>query len=172
MKQKRKENRGERMIPGLIGTAVILAILIGATSIGMAGIETEEEMVSRLVCQRNDAMIGYFANELSFWDAKKILMETESGTLLEEDLDSLRAYFCTDIDEVRSYEIENVEIHYADEELICGVVDISWETLGLEGEDAFCVKYSVICQAEYQDEAQNPKMAENSQKTYKIVQFF
>lgn len=161
-----------KLLPGLIGCAVILALIIAATSAGMAGIETEEELVERLVCLRNDAMIGYFASQLDWWEARKMLEEAEAGQALESDLEALRGFFRTDIDEITRYEITDIKLNYSSEDLICALVTISWETAGLDGEAKFPAAYSVICQAEEVQPEKEEKTAENSQKTFKIVEFF
>jgi len=135
---------------------VALALFL-LTSAGTSA-PPEEKIVRELVYLRCDAMSRYFASEMSYWEAGSQLREAETGRLLEEDLAGLREFFRTDIDQVTACRIKEVDFSYSDEDLLCAVVEIMWETEGLEGADCFTADYSVIC--------------EKSGETFKLVQFF
>jgi len=138
--------------------AAASACLVLFTSAGVSVKTPEEVIVRQLVSQRNEAMSRYFASEISCWEAGQELREVETGRLLEEETASLREYFRTDIDQVMVFEIREVDFSYISEDLLCAVVQIRWETAGLEGEECFTEDYSVIC--------------EKVGNSFKLVQFF
>ena len=82
----------------------------------------------------------------------------EKGRLLEEDILAMKEYFQTDIEEVSDYEIRDIEITNADENLVCAVVSVDWEVSGTAGKEKITEIYSVIM--------------EKDEKSYKLVQFF
>ena len=138
--------------------AVMIAAVLIYTSAGAAAEENNDETVRRLVSMRTDAMNGYFASELSYWEAGDMLREAETGRLLHEDLKCLKQYFRTDIEEVTAYEIKEVIFSYESSDLLCAVVKIHWKTAGIEGEESFTLDYSAICEKE--------------EEKFKLVQFF
>ena len=143
----------------LTSAAVIAAIFLG-TSSGIAFSNQEENIVTDLVCRRTDAMSGYFASKLSYWEAGMQLRETEAGNLLETDLKKMRDFFRTDIEQVKEYEIRNVDFTLKDEDILCAVVEIEWLAEGLEGEERFETTHSVICEKQ------------TAESDYKLVHFF
>lgn len=143
----------------LTAAAVITAIFLG-TSSGIAFSDQQEDIVADLVCRRTDAMSGYFASKLSYWEAGTLLRETEAGNLLETDLKKMREFFRTDIEQVKEYEIRNVDFTLKDEDILCAVVEIEWLAEGLDGEDRFETTHSVICEKQ------------EGESDYKLVHFF
>ncbi|MGN1414499.1 MAG: hypothetical protein ACI4WY_09675 [Anaerovoracaceae bacterium] len=143
----------------LAAAAVTAAIFLG-TSSGIAFSDQKEKIVEDLVCRRTDAMSGYFASKLSYWEAGTQLKETESGIQLETDLKKMREFFRTDIEQVKAYEIRNIEFTLKGEDILCAVVEISWTAEGLDGEDRFETTHSVICERQA------------GKSDYKLVQFF
>ena len=143
----------------LTSAAVIAAIFLG-TSSGIAFSNQEKNIVEELVCRRTDAMSGYFASKLSYWEAGTQLRETEAGNLLETDLKKMRDYFRTDIEQVKDYEIRNVDFTLKDGDVLCAVVKIEWLAEGLEGEERFETTHSVICEKQ------------TGESDYKLVHFF
>lgn len=143
----------------LTAAAVTAAIFLG-TSFGIAFSDQKEAIVKDLVCRRTDAMSGYFASKLSYWEAGTQLKEAEAGKQLETDLKKMRDFFRTDIEQVNAYEIQNIEFTLKDEEMICAVVEIVWTAEGLDGEEQFATTHSVICEKE------------KGESDYKLVHFF
>ena len=86
------------------------------------------------------------------------IKSVEKGRLLEEDILAMKEYFQTDIEEVSDYEIRDIEITNADENLVCAVVSVDWEVSGTAGKEKITEIYSVIM--------------EKDEKSYKLVQFF
>ena len=143
----------------LAAAAVAAAIILG-TSFGMASSDQQEAIVEDLVCRRTDAMSGYFASKLSYWEAGAQLREAEAGMQLETDLKKMRDFFRTDIEQVKAYEIRNIEFTLKEEDMLCAIVEIAWTAEGLDGEAQFETNHSVICEKQ------------TGEIDYKLVHFF
>ena len=144
-------------------TAAILTAVLGVAVLFSAGSTGGEGIVRSAICQRTEVMNDYFSGNLSYKEACKILKATESGVLLEEDIDSLKNFFATDIEEVCGYKINNIEINYEDEDIICAFVSINWVVRGLDelyrgsGTEEITGNYSIIIEKE--------------DSTYRLAQF-
>ena len=150
----------KRMAPAMLISMIVMAAILSGSASGLAFGDRKEDTVRELVSRRTDAMSGYFSSKLSYWEAGRQLRKMEEGRLLEEDLKNMREYFRTDIEQVREYEILNVNFTMKEEDILCATVEIQWETEGLDGVDCFTEFYSVICE-------RNPEEDE-----YKLVHFF
>lgn len=150
----------KRMASAMLISMIVMAVILSGSASGLAFGDRKEDTVRELVSRRTDAMSGYFASKLSYWEAGRQLREIEEGRLLEEDLKSMREYFRTDIEQVREYEILNVDFTVKKEDVLCAIVEIQWETEGLGGVECFSGDYSVICEKNQDAEV------------YKLVHFF
>ena len=150
----------QKISPAILVSAAVLAAILLGTSYGLAFSNENENVVIDLVSRRTDAMSGYFASKLSYWESGSILKEAESGELLAQDLKKMRDFFRTDIEQVKEYEILRVDFTLEDDEILCAVVDIHWLTEGIEGEERLVTSHSVICEKQSGD------------SDYKLVHFF
>ena len=105
--------------------------------------------------------------EGSSWDSspgKDYLLLVNKDHPLENDwmpnLKKMRDYFRTDIEQVKEYEIRNVDFTLKDGDVLCAVVKIEWLAEGLEGEERFETTHSVICEKQ------------TGESDYKLVHFF
>jgi len=138
--------------------ALVLMIIIFTTTMGFSSSENEEEIVAKLVTERIDAMNLYYSSQINEYEAKQRLKAVESGILLEDDIENLHTYFRTDIEEVKTYTFDEIDVTSSDSDVICAKVSIDWAVEGLAGSEAFCCCYSVIC--------------ENEGEGFKLVQFY
>ena len=136
--------------------AIFLIVLLLSTV--MASGSGPESEISMLVTQRTDVMNEYFGGHILYKEAAERIEKIEKGRLLEEDLESMKSFFQTDIEEITDYKITKVEITEMDDTLICAVVTVVWKVFGNGGEEYVEGIYSVI--------------AEKCEKSYKLVQFF
>ena len=136
--------------------AIFLIVLLLSTV--MASGSGPESEISMLVTQRTDVMNEYFGGHILYREAAERREKIEKGRLLEEDLESMKSFFQTDIEEITDYKITKVEITEMDDTLICAVVTVVWKVFGNGGEEYVEGIYSVI--------------AEKCEKSYKLVQFF
>ncbi|MGN0736449.1 MAG: hypothetical protein ACI4LP_11670 [Anaerovoracaceae bacterium] len=136
--------------------AIFLIVLLLSTV--MASGSGPESEISMLVTQRTDVMNEYFGGHILYKEAAERIEKIEKGRLLEEDLESMKSFFQTDIEEITDYKITKVEITEMDDTLICAVVTVVWKVFGNGGEEYIEGIYSVI--------------AEKCEKSYKLVQFF
>lgn len=143
--------------------AAILTAVLGVAILFSAGSAGSEGIVRSAICQRTEVMNDYFSGNLSYKEACQILRNTESGVLLEEDIASLTNFFATDIEEVCGYKINNIEINYEDEDIICAFASIEWVVRSLDelyrssGIEKIAGNYSIIIEKEGY--------------TYRLVQF-
>lgn len=117
-----------------------------------------ESIISALVSQRTDIMNEYFCGQIIYKDAADRIKNVETGRLLEEDLDAMKSFFQTDIEEIAEYKITKVDITDKDETFICAVVIVDWQVYGTDGSKSIEEIYSVI--------------AQKYENSYKLVQFF
>ena len=145
-----------KMKKSMLKIAVIpVVLMISTVMVSGSGPEAD---ISMLICQRTDIMNEYFSGQILYKEAADRIEKIEKGRLLTEDLNAMKEYFQTDIEEVTAYEITKVDITEADETLICAVVTDCWEVYGTDGEENIEGIYSVI--------------AEKCENSYKLVQFF
>ena len=137
----------------------LLAVLVAALLILVltSGSDIETDMAD-LVRARTDIMNGYFCGHINYSDALEKIKEIEKGRLLEEDIQAMRDFFQTDIEEVNEYEIREVLLTNQDEEVVSGFVTVDWKVSGIDGKENFEQIYSVIM--------------EKDEKNYKLIQFF
>ena len=142
---RKKDKGGKRLRTAAILAAILgVAVLFSAVSPGSKG------LVRSAICQRTEVMNDYFSGELSYKDACRSLRDTESGVLLEEDIASLTDFFATDIEKVCGYKINNIEINYEDEDIICAFVSMDWAVISMDelyrssGIEEVTGNYSVI----------------------------
>ena len=135
----------------IIVAAALAAVLLSS------GSDVKGDMAD-LIKARTDILNGYYCGHINYYDALSHIREIETGRLLEEDTAAMRGFFQTDIEEVTDYKITDIELTSADEDLVCAVVDISWEVSGTGGNESIEEIYSVIM--------------EKDEKKYKLVQFF
>lgn len=136
--------------------AVLMIVFILSTI--MASGSGPESAISMLVSQRTDIMNEYFSGNILYKEAAERIGQIEKGRLLSEDLESMKEFFQTDIEEITDYKIRKIDITDIDETLICAVVTIEWELYGTGGRENIEEIYSVI--------------AEKCKNSYKLVQFF
>ena len=135
-------------------TAVILTAILAVVVLFSAGSAGSEGIVRSAICQRAEVMNDYFSGNLSYKAACQILRNTESGVLLEEDIDALTNFFATDIEEVCGYKINHVEINYEDKDIICAFVSMNWVVRSLDelyrssGIEEVVGSYSIIIEKE------------------------
>lgn len=103
-------------------------------------------------------MNEYFCGQIIYKDAADRIKNVETGRLLEEDLDAMKSFFQTDIEEIAEYKITKVDITDKDETFICAVVTVDWQVYGTDGSKSIEEIYSVI--------------AQKYENSYKLVQFF
>ena len=139
-----------KKVLAVITAAVILMVLTSGS-----GIKGE---MAGLIKARTDILNGYFCGHINYYDALRQIKEIETGSLMEEDIQAMRDNFQTDIEEVDEYKISEIELTFADEDLVCGVVTIDWHLSGTGGNETMQEIYSVIM--------------EKHEKKYKLVQFF
>lgn len=71
--------------------------------------------------------------KLTYQEACERLSEIEQGRLLDDDRNSLKSFFGTDIEEVVDYDVRDVVIHYEDEDVICAFLSVEWQVNGADG---------------------------------------
>ena len=134
-----------------VGAAGVLVLIL------TSGSDTKGE-IEELVRARTDIMNGFFCGQINYYDALEEIKKIEKGRLLEEDILAMREFFQTDIEEVTEYEIKDIEITNADEDVVCALVKVDWTVSGTLETEKITQIYSVIMEKE--------------QKSYKLVQFF
>ena len=140
---------------------VILLVGMAATLVSGAG---RSDLIENLVGQRIEIMDAFFNGDMNARDASEALRRVEGGRLLEEDLQAMKDYFQTDVEEILEYRITVPKITYQDEDIITALVRVVWTTKGIPlGEEDDGV---------YTDEAYYSVILEKSENSYKIVQFF
>jgi len=139
-------------------TAVVLLAVFICIALFSFKSDNNEKIITELVCERTDIMEGYFCGQINLNDAVRAIKQIEKGRLLEEDIRNMKEFFQTDIEAVSMYEVTGTEITYKDENLVCAVMSILWETHGINGKDKTEEVYSVIM--------------EKSENSFKLVQFF
>ena len=137
-------------------TAILLIVLLLSTVLA-SGSGPESE-ISILVIRRTDIMNEYFGGHILYKEAAERIEKIEKGRLLEEDLEAMKSFFQTDIEDVTDYKITKVDITDMDDTLICAVVTVDWQVWGTGGEESIEGIYNVI--------------AEKCENSYKLVQFF
>ncbi len=136
--------------------AITLCVL-GVTAYSLSG--SDEAIVDNLICQRTDTLNDFYGGRLGKAETVEIIERIETEHQKEEDLQNINLYFQTDIEQVQAYEIEDIDITYTDEDMICANVTMGWILGELdENEDEIEVSYSVICKRE--------------ENMYKLAQFF
>ena len=140
---------------------VILLVGMAATLVSGAG---RSDLIENLVGQRIEIMDAFFNGDLNARDASEALRRVERGRLLAEDLQAMKDYFQTDVEEILDYRITVPKITYQDEDIITALVRVVWTTKGLpRGEED---------EAVYTNETYYSVILEKSENSYKIVQFF
>ena len=141
----------------LLKKVLILAVVIAVLSLMTSGSDVKGQMAD-LISARIDVMNGYFCGHINYYDALEQIRQVEMGRLLDEDVQAMRDYFQTDIEQVNKYKIKDIELTNGDENLVCAVATIAWQVSGTEGTEEIEEIYSVIM--------------EKDEKNYKLVQFF
>lgn len=142
----------------------VIFCLLAAASFLLSAVGSSESIVKELISRRIDVMDGYFSGQSTYKEACRSMEELESGQLLEEDKESFKNYFGTDIEKILDYTISEVEINYEDEYVICAFVAVDWTLQGADdlyrasGKQKKSVGYSVICEKE--------------DNCFKLVQFY
>lgn len=130
-------------------TALLAAVLL---SMGIFTVNTaacsEEAIVENLICRRTDALSLYYAGEVNKEKTMETINTVTTDFLRDEDLENLEKYFQCDLEQVLDYEIEDIDITYSDDDVICAFVTINWKSEGVKGRDDFSHTYSVICEKE------------------------
>ena len=139
-------------------TALILTIIVFTTTMGFSSSDSEEDIVEELITERINAMDLYYESQINEFEAKERLRAVENGTLLDEDIDNLHTYFRTDIEEIKEFDFQDIEITSSDEDVICAQVKLGWNIEGTDGKEILSCSYSVIC--------------ENDGSGFKLVQFY
>ena len=125
-------------------TAILLIVLLLSTVLA-SGSGPESE-ISMLVIRRTDIMNEYFGGHILYKEAAERIEKIEKGRLLEEDLEAMKSFFQTDIEDVTDYKITKVDITDMDDTLICAVVTVDWQVWGTGGEESIEGIYSVIAE--------------------------
>lgn len=144
------------MKKGILCIFIVLLCIVLATVYAMAG--SNEQIVERLIRQRTDTLSLYYSGQADKSDTKKVIENITTDYLRDEDLMNIDRYFHSEVDQVRAYEILDIDVFSADEDIICAYVTINWKAAGLDGKDDFTYKYSTICKKE--------------ENLYKLAQFF
>ncbi len=144
------------MKKGILCIFIVLLCIVLATVYAMAG--SNEQIVERLIRQRTDTLRLYYSGQADKSDTKKVIENITTDYLRDEDLMNIDRYFHSEVDQVRAYEILDIDVFSADEDIICAYVTINWKAEGLDGKDDFTYKYSTICKKE--------------ENLYKLAQFF
>ena len=141
----------------LIKKGFVIVIVISVLCLMTSGSDVKGEMAD-LICARTDILNGYFCGHINYYDALEQIKNIEKGRLLDEDIQAMRDFFQTDIEEVSEYKIKDIELTNGDETLVCAVVTIDWKVSGTSKTEKIEEIYSVIM--------------EKDEKNYKLVQFF
>ena len=140
----------------IIGGIVACFILVTSTALALPG--TEERIIRDLITVRNETLSEFYDGGLSIEEAQETIRRIEGDMLMVTDLDNLKRYFQTDIDQVDDFKIININVTKADEDLICAEVSIKWDVKTIHGSDSYLCDYSVI--------------AKKEKNSYKLVQFY
>lgn len=136
----------------------ILACFILVTTTALAMPTSEERIIKELITIRNETLSEFYDGGLSIEAAEKTIRQIEAEQLLEQDVDNLKRYFQTDIDQVEGFEIKSIDVTKADDDMICADVSIKWEVDTVTGPESFIADYSII--------------AKKEKNSYKLVQFY
>ena len=143
---------------GLLVLLLVFILILFSSGTGSEGI------VKNALCKRTNAMNDFYLGKLTYQEACEKLSDIEQGRLLDDDRNSLKSFFGTDIEEVVGYDVRDIVIHYEDEEVICAFLSVEWQVNGADGlyRDSDLQKivgnYSVIL--------------EKSDNIFKFVQFY
>lgn len=136
--------------------AIVIAAVLTTTAFAMAG--SDEKIVEDLINKRTVTLNDYYDGDMQREEARQIISDIETGTLMEQDLDNIDRYFQTDIDRIKEFDLVSVKITEADEDMICADVNIKWDVETVTGNDSFMCDYDVILVKEGE--------------AYKLAQFF
>ena len=136
--------------------AIVIAAVLMTTAFAMAG--SDEKIVEDLINKRTATLSDYYDGDMQREEARQIISDIETGTLMEQDLDNIDRYFQTDIDRIKEFDLVSVKITEADEDMICADVNIKWDVETVTGNDSFMCDYDVILVKEGE--------------AYKLAQFF
>ncbi len=149
---------------GLLRKVIILLVAAAAIMLLSSATRSESErLIIELVTDRIETMNGYFDGEYNYKEACRALEITECGRLLEEDINSFKSYFGTDIEKVEDYKITKVEVNYEDDELICAYAEIEWRLR--------CIDDVYRSSAAGEIDAGYSIIAEKNDGVFKLVQF-
>ena len=133
---------------GLLVLLLVFILILFSSGTGSEGI------VKNALCKRTNAMNDFYLGKLTYQEACEKLSEIEQGRLLDDDRNSLKSFFGTDIEEVVGYDVRDIVIH----------LSVEWQVNGADGlyRDSDLQKivgnYSVIL--------------EKSDNIFKFVQFY
>ena len=148
---------------GIWKKAGVVFCLLAAASLLLSAAGSES-IVREIISRRIEVMDDYFSGLATYKETCRAMEEIESGKLLEEDKESFKNFFGTDIEKILDYKITEVKVNYEDEDVICAFVAIDWILQGADdlyrasGKQKKSVGYSVIC--------------EKSKNDFKLVQFY
>ena len=112
---------------GLLVLLLVFILILFSSGTGSEGI------VKNALCKRTNAMNDFYLGKLTYQEACEKLSEIEQGRLLDDDRNSLKSFFGTDIEEVVGYDVRDIVIHYEDEEVICAFLSVEWQVNGADG---------------------------------------
>ncbi len=106
---------------GLLVLLLVFILILFSSGTGSEGI------VKNALCKRTNAMNDFYLGKLTYQEACEKLSEIEQGRLLDDDRNSLKSFFGTDIEEVVGYDVRDIVIHYEDYEVICAFLSFEWK---------------------------------------------
>lgn len=146
----------------IIKKSLFLMLFAGALILFSAGTGSKS-IVSSAISQRADTMNDYYSGITSYKEACNKLSKIEGGQVLEDDIEALKSFFGTDIEKIVDYKIEEIEINYEDEDVICAFVSIKWNISSGDG---------LYRGSEVQEVVGNYSVIlENEDNIFKLIQF-
>lgn len=119
--------RRKVLTKGLLVLLLVFILILFSSGTGSEGI------VKNALCKRTNAMNDFYLGKSTYQEACERLSKIEQGRLLDEDRNSLKSFFGTDIEEVVDYDVQDIVIHYEDEDVICAFLSVEWQVNGADG---------------------------------------
>ena len=119
--------RRKVLTKGLLVLLLVFILILFSSGTGSEG------SVKIALCKRTYSMNDFYLGKSTYQEACERLSEIEQGRLLDDDRNSLKSFFGTDIEEVVDYDVRDVVIHYEDDDVFCAFLSVAWQVNGADG---------------------------------------
>ena len=112
---------------------VCALLLIFLTAGVNARPNTDDTQIKNLLSQRINILNHFYGGKMAFEDARNNIEKIAADSLLKEDLQLMKAFDGTDVDQVAEYNVNMISCERTSYGIIKGQVDIFWLMQGENG---------------------------------------